>query len=107
MYRMSVTGEEAIGCSIGGNKLLTEGFTLAAGAAFEVEDMTWCFQNRFVLRIIFANSQKQMELDKESFKTLVEQHDTFLFDCDGVIWRGSKPIEGSIEFLKILRKLVS
>jgi 4-nitrophenyl phosphatase len=42
----------------------------------------------------------------ENFEKLIENNDTFLFDCDGVIWRGNEPIKGSIEFLQFLRKKV-
>jgi len=36
---------------------------------------------------------------------LLDQVDTFIFDCDGVIWRGDSLIEGIPETLEKLRKL--
>lgn len=35
----------------------------------------------------------------------VDRYDTFLFDCDGVIWRNQEPIEGAKESLAELRRL--
>lgn len=40
---------------------------------------------------------------KEDYTTLLEKYDTFLFDCDGVLWNGDKPVEGVIDVLKMLR----
>ena len=28
------------------------------------------------------------------FDQVVKDHDTFLFDCDGVLWHGNTPVEG-------------
>lgn len=38
------------------------------------------------------------------FQALVDQYDTWLFDCDGVLWEGTRPIPGAIEVLHYLRK---
>ncbi|KAI0316878.1 2-phosphoglycolate phosphatase [Amylostereum chailletii] len=35
---------------------------------------------------------------------LVDKYDTWLFDCDGVLWQGDSLIDGTIEVLDILRK---
>jgi hypothetical protein len=35
---------------------------------------------------------------------LVEDYDTFLFDCDGTIWNGDALIDGIVEVLDMLRK---
>ncbi|CAJ0565038.1 unnamed protein product, partial [Mesorhabditis spiculigera] len=34
----------------------------------------------------------------------LSQFDTFLFDADGVLWRGSNTVPGSVEFIEDLRK---
>ncbi|KAJ1843338.1 hypothetical protein LPJ70_003433 [Coemansia sp. RSA 2708] len=39
------------------------------------------------------------------FKALVDRFDTFLFDCDGVIWRGSSIVDHVSETLDMLRRL--
>lgn len=36
---------------------------------------------------------------------LADQYDTFLFDCDGVLWRGGKLLDGSDTALAMLRWL--
>ncbi|KAI9500748.1 4-nitrophenylphosphatase [Coemansia spiralis] len=41
---------------------------------------------------------------REDFESLVERHDTFLFDCDGVIWSGSTVIDGVPAALDMLRR---
>ncbi|KAF9001193.1 HAD-like domain-containing protein [Cyathus striatus] len=37
------------------------------------------------------------------YSTLLDKYDTWLFDCDGVLWRGEKLIEGVVEVLHLLR----
>ncbi|KIJ16507.1 hypothetical protein PAXINDRAFT_75590 [Paxillus involutus ATCC 200175] len=41
---------------------------------------------------------------KEDYEALLEKYDTWMFDCDGVLWHGDRPIEGAVEVLDILRK---
>ena len=41
---------------------------------------------------------------KEEYETLVDKFDTFMFDCDGVIWRGDRLVPGAREILTILRE---
>ncbi|PVU93232.1 hypothetical protein BB561_003392 [Smittium simulii] len=51
----------------------------------------------------------QLLLTVEDYRKLVDKYDTFLFDCDGVIWLGTTIIEGvkeSIAFLKSQNKRV-
>lgn len=38
------------------------------------------------------------------FASLVDAHDTFLFDCDGVLWSGDDAIAGAQSVLEKLRK---
>ncbi|VDM40958.1 unnamed protein product [Toxocara canis] len=35
-------------------------------------------------------------------RELIERFDAFLFDADGVLWLGGKPINGSVAFLRSL-----
>ena len=41
----------------------------------------------------------------DDYKALIDQYDTWLFDCDGVLWEGTRVIKGATEFLAYLRKL--
>lgn len=40
---------------------------------------------------------------KQDYKDLLDKYDTWLFDCDGVLWEGDRLIEGAIEVLQLLR----
>ncbi|KAJ7056859.1 HAD-like domain-containing protein [Mycena amicta] len=37
------------------------------------------------------------------YDALLEQYDTWMFDCDGVLWHGDRLIEGAIDVLSLLR----
>uniref|UniRef100_A0A453KIK3 phosphoglycolate phosphatase n=1 Tax=Aegilops tauschii subsp. strangulata TaxID=200361 RepID=A0A453KIK3_AEGTS len=64
-----------------------------------------------------AGAQKQQEpprrrkamakalLTADAARSLVGSVDAFLFDCDGVIWKGDELIQGVPETLELLRKL--
>uniref|UniRef100_A0A8R7UEZ2 phosphoglycolate phosphatase n=1 Tax=Triticum urartu TaxID=4572 RepID=A0A8R7UEZ2_TRIUA len=64
-----------------------------------------------------AGAQKQQEpprrrkamaeglLTADASRSLVGSVDAFLFDCDGVIWKGDELIQGVPETLELLRKL--
>ncbi|KAH7910727.1 HAD-like domain-containing protein [Hygrophoropsis aurantiaca] len=41
---------------------------------------------------------------REHYDTLINQYDTWMFDCDGVLWRGDHLIDGALEALSILRE---
>jgi len=41
---------------------------------------------------------------QEDYKKLLDSYDTWLFDCDGVLWRGDHLIDGATEVLEILRR---
>lgn len=43
--------------------------------------------------------------EKSQVQELLENHDTFLFDCDGVIWLGDHRIEGVVESIELLQQL--
>ena len=45
-----------------------------------------------------------MELvNGESWEQLINNNDTFLFDCDGVLWRGDTYIPGGVEAIQLLK----
>ena len=37
-----------------------------------------------------------------NFAFLAQSYDSFLFDCDGVLWHGNEAIEGSFDALRYL-----
>jgi hypothetical protein len=39
----------------------------------------------------------------DDYSSLLDKHDTFLFDCDGVIWNGDSIVDGVIDVLSMLR----
>jgi 4-nitrophenyl phosphatase len=41
---------------------------------------------------------------RPEYSLLVDRYDTWMFDCDGVLWHGDRLIEGAVEVLEILRK---
>jgi 4-nitrophenyl phosphatase len=40
---------------------------------------------------------------REEYATLLDKYDTFLFDCDGVLWNGDLVVEGVTDVLGLLR----
>ncbi|KAI0074353.1 2-phosphoglycolate phosphatase [Panus rudis PR-1116 ss-1] len=40
---------------------------------------------------------------KEDYEKLLDLYDTWLFDCDGVLWNGDKLVDGVLEVLELLR----
>ncbi|KAG0039186.1 hypothetical protein BGZ82_009337 [Podila clonocystis] len=40
----------------------------------------------------------------EEYKTFVDKFDTFLLDCDGVLWHGSHVLDGILDTIDFLRK---
>ena len=40
----------------------------------------------------------------DEYAKLLDKYDTWLFDCDGVLWRGDQLIEGVTEVLDMLRR---
>ncbi|KAJ1932065.1 hypothetical protein FBU59_006496 [Linderina macrospora] len=49
-------------------------------------------------------SPQKLETNSD-LQSFVDRYDTFLFDCDGVIWRGSTIVDGVPEALDMLRSL--
>lgn len=41
---------------------------------------------------------------KAQYSELLDKYDTWLFDCDGVLWHGDRLIDGVVEVLEMLRK---
>jgi len=41
---------------------------------------------------------------RDQYEALLDKYDTWLFDCDGVLWTGDKPVEGAKEVLEMLRR---
>ena len=39
----------------------------------------------------------------EDYTKLIDKYDTWMFDCDGVLWHGDRLIEGALGVLKLLR----
>ena len=37
------------------------------------------------------------------YAKLLEEHDTWMFDCDGVLWQGDHLVPGAKEVLQLLR----
>ena len=42
--------------------------------------------------------------NSQAYIDLIDKYDTWLFDCDGVLWRGDTVIEGIKDVLELLRK---
>ena len=45
-------------------------------------------------------------LNEIHIESILNDHDTFLFDCDGVLWCSPKVLPGAIELLNCLTTLV-
>lgn len=45
-----------------------------------------------------------MVIRPHEYAALLDKYDTWLFDCDGVIWLGDHIIEGVIDVLGFLRE---
>lgn len=39
----------------------------------------------------------------KDYEDLLDKYDTWMFDCDGVLWHGDNAIEGATQVLDILR----
>jgi len=59
-----------------------------------------------VLPLLSFNVLMSVRLDAKSperYQELLDKYDTWMFDCDGVLWRGDRLIDGAAEVLHILR----
>jgi 4-nitrophenyl phosphatase len=41
--------------------------------------------------------------NSECYQELLDKYDTWMFDCDGVLWRGDGLIDGALDVLHVLR----
>lgn len=41
---------------------------------------------------------------QDDYKDVLDRYDTWLFDCDGVLWHDDHLIDGVIEVLEMLRR---
>lgn len=41
---------------------------------------------------------------RDQYEALLDKYDTWLFDCDGVLWNGDNPVDGAKEVLEMLRR---
>lgn len=39
----------------------------------------------------------------QDYSSLLDRYDTWMFDCDGVLWHGDRLIDGAVEVLNLLR----
>ncbi|GAB1602712.1 glycerol-3-phosphate phosphatase-like [Argonauta hians] len=51
------------------------------------------------------STSKSLYLDEYHMKDILTNIDTFLFDCDGVLWRHLEPIPGASETIRKLKQL--
>ena len=40
----------------------------------------------------------------QDYTSLLSRYDTWMFDCDGVLWRGNRLIDGAVQVLDMLRR---
>lgn len=40
----------------------------------------------------------------DDYANLIDKYDTWMFDCDGVLWHGDRLIDGAVEVLALLRR---
>ena len=41
---------------------------------------------------------------RDQYQALLAKYDTWLFDCDGVLWNGDQLVDGAKEVLEMLRR---
>jgi len=45
-----------------------------------------------------------VRLSNNDLGLLLDKYDTWMFDCDGVLWNGDRLIDGALEVLDLLRR---
>ena len=43
-------------------------------------------------------------INKERINSIIDETETFIFDCDGVLWYGNKQLEGAVKFVNELKR---
>ena len=43
-------------------------------------------------------------INKDRINSIIDETETFIFDCDGVLWYGNKSIEGAVKFVNELKR---
>ena len=57
----------------------------------------------FYTTIIASTTMAVRLSSREDYAGLLDKYDTWLFDCDGVLWQGDKLIDGATDVLQLLR----
>ncbi|KAL3613955.1 Phosphoglycolate phosphatase 1A, chloroplastic [Castilleja foliolosa] len=68
--------------------------------------LEWSFSKKICSRKMFVSRNAGPRASAEQLKDpdhLIDSTETFIFDCDGVIWKGDKLIDGVPETLDLLR----
>ena len=58
---------------------------------------------RFLYDLIRSLNMTTALSSPKDYEELLNKYDTWMFDCDGVLWSGDELIDGAIEVLDILR----
>lgn len=54
-------------------------------------------------RFFFRHNTMQFLESKVDYEQVLKDNDTWMFDCDGVLWHGDRLIDGAVEVLSYLR----
>jgi len=64
-----------------------------------------CFSNSSLTFSRTMACQDLASMSPTEVKTFFDSYDTVLTDCDGVLWKGNNPIEGSPEMIHKFREM--
>ncbi|KAJ4478240.1 HAD-like domain-containing protein [Lentinula aciculospora] len=57
---------------------------------------------------LFAIPNMSRRLSASSdYAQLLDKYDTWMFDCDGVLWQGDQLVDGAVEVLRLLRERIT
>ena len=68
-----------------------------------IRNVRVCLSRIPPVRRILASTMTTRLSATVDYKGLLDKYDTWLFDCDGVLWQGDRMIEGVPEVLSLLR----